>query len=80
MQAFRSAFLPSPFRELQTPLQSLYTTSTGDLAVDSECKGVVRAGEEAHHCTAARVSSRPCLIAGNSRQFDEVNFGGRDDR
>jgi hypothetical protein len=67
--------LPSPFRSLQIPLQSLYTASAGELAGEAQYIRALRVGGEAHHDETARVSSRPCLIAGNSRHYDEVGQG-----
>jgi len=62
----------APLSELHQPLQSAYTEIAGDTSGDAISLNRPDSAVEAHQGSASEVSSRPCLIAGNSRHYDEL--------
>ena len=62
----------SPLADLQQPLINAYTAVVGPSGAALIGESQDSAKAEPHHDDGAAVSSRPCLTAGNSRQFDEV--------
>jgi hypothetical protein len=69
---------PTPLQGLEQPLRDAYTALRADSPALSTGVGPSTSAAEVHQGGDAAQSCRLCLIACNSRHYDEVR--GRDDR
>lgn len=65
----------TPLQDLQEPLREAYTALSRDSRASLADAGPCPSAAEAHQDGEAALGCRPCLIACNSRQFDEQESG-----
>jgi len=70
----------SPLADLQQPLISAYTKIAGPYSFALNRQSQDSANAEPHQGGRAAGSSRPCLIAGNSRKFTQTASQGETER
>ena len=61
----------TPLQDLEQPLRDAYTALGGDSPASCASVGPCLSAAEVHQGSEAALSCRLCLIACNSRQFDE---------